>query len=424
MSETAPAADWTRPTLSNWQDPPYNRWAFSHVRDLIPVLPISRGDGPILQLGARAEPIGELDVALVQGGSASVSEILETTFTDGVVIVHEGDVVHERYFGETAADTQHLLMSVSKSMISCVAGCLVDQGLLAPESLVTEYVPELSHSGYAGARVRDLLDMRSGVRFSEAYTDPESEVRLIEKALGWRPNDDTQAQSMYSYLTTLTLELPHGGAFRYRSCETDVLGWACEQAAGQPMAELLSRLIWSPLGAANDAEICCDATGAAVHDGGVCATVGDLARFGLMLLDGGAVGDVQVVPADWLRASWAVDSDIREAFAQSDAEPHFPGGWYRNQFWFSPRTHGDVLLCLGIYGQMVYVNPATRLVAAKVSSWPVPQSPVLLENTLRTLDAIGELLSGAASPTHDGPAGIVAGLARNRGAARVHDQDA
>ena len=85
-----------------------------------------------------------------------------------------------------------------------------------------------------------------------------------------------------------------------------------------------------------------------------------------MLLDGGAVGDVQVVPADWLRASWAVDSDIREAFAQSDAEPHFPGGWYRNQFWFCPRTHGDVLLCLGIYGQMVYVNPATRLVAAKV----------------------------------------------------------
>ena len=173
MSDTAPAADWTRPTLSNWQDPPYNRWAFSHVRDLIPVLPIARGHGPILELGARVESIGELDVALIQGGSASVSEILETTFTDGVVIVHDGDVVHERYFGETAADTPHLLMSVSKSMVSCVVGCLVDQGLLAPESLVTEYVPELSHSGYAGARVRDLLDMRSGVRFSEAYTDPD-----------------------------------------------------------------------------------------------------------------------------------------------------------------------------------------------------------------------------------------------------------
>ncbi len=422
MSETAPSAGGTRPTLGNWQDPPYNRWAFSHVRELVPVQAIGRGRGPVSPLPVRAEPIEELEVSLIEGGSSTVKELLETTFTDAAVVVHDGHVVFDGYFGETRVETPHLLMSVSKSLVSCVLGCLIDQGLVRSGGLVTDHVPELAASGYAGARVRDLLDMRSGVRFSEEYTDPDADVRLIERAYGWQPVEpDGESQSLYGYLTTLTQDRPHGGIFRYRSCETDVLGWVCERASGTPMAELLSTRIWSPLGAAHDAEVCCDATGAAVHDGGVCATAGDLARFGCMLLDGGAVGDTQVVPGDWLRSSWAVDRDLREAFAASEAELYMPGGWYHNQFWFCPRTQGDVLLCLGIYGQMVYVNPATRLVAAKVSSWPAPQSPAMLENTLRMFDAIGELLSPAAAPTHGGPAGIVAGLARNLGAARTHE---
>lgn len=422
MSEPEAHEHWTRPSLANWQDPPYNRWAFSHLRELVPVQTISRGSGPASPLPRRETSLDHLEIPLVQGGSETVAGIVEGTYTDGLVIVHDGDIVHERYFGETRPETPHLLMSVSKSLVSCVAGCLVQEGLLDPDGLVTEYVPELASSGYAGARVRDILDMRSGVRFSEVYTDPDSEVRLMEKALGWRPADDGgEAHSMYSYLTTLTQEVEHGGVFRYRSCETDVLGWVCERASGVPMAEMLSRRIWSPLGAEHDAEVCCDATGAAIHDGGVCAAAGDLARFGLLLLRAGVVGDREIVPGEWLRASWAVDGDVRTAFAESDAEPHMPGGWYRNQFWFCPRTHGDVLLCLGIYGQMVYVNPATRLVAAKVSSWPVPQSPLLLENTLRTFDSIGALLSGVPASTHEGPAGIVAGLSRHRDAGRPEE---
>jgi CubicO group peptidase (beta-lactamase class C family) len=166
-----------------------------------------------------------------------------------------------------------------------------------------------------------------------------------------------------------------------------------------------------------DAEITCDALGTAVHDGGMCATARDLTRFGAMLLAGGEAAGRRVVPARRLRESWMVAPDIRDAFARSASGPYLPGGWYRNKFWFVPRPHGDVLLCLGIHGQMLYVNPGTGTVAAKLSSWPDPQSPTMLHDTLRAFDRIGEALAGI--PADDpkrrhGPPGVVAGLSRGR----------
>ena len=270
--------------------------------------------------------------------------------------------------------------------------------LLSPAHLVTDHVPELGPSGYRGASLRDILDMRSGVEFSEDYTDLDAELRVIEQAMGWRPASDRRVpSSMYAYLTTLGGTGEHGGVFDYRSCETDVLGWVCERATNTRMADLISELVWSPIGAERDAEITCDGAGTAIHDGGMCATARDLARFGVMLLAGGEVAGRRVVPATWLRESWTADPDILEAFARSVSGPYLPGGWYRNKFWFVPREQHVVLLCLGIYGQMLYVNPGTGTVAGKLSSWPDAPSPAMLQDTLRAFDAIGAALAGAAA---------------------------
>jgi len=152
-----------------------------------------------------------------------------------------------------------------------------------------------------------------------------------------------------------------------------------------------------------------------VHDGGLAVTARDLLRLGQLLLDGGALPDgTEVVPPQWLRRAWAVDSGTRRAFLESPAEPTFPGGWYRDQFWFRPGAHGDVLLGLGIHGQMLHVSRRTRTVCVKMSSWPDPQNPAYLQDTLRALDAIGGALTGEApsSDRHRLP-GVVSGL--NRG---------
>ena len=416
MQGFPPPAD-ARVTLANWQEPPYNRWSFSHMRELVPTQRISPGSGPVTPLLADPQPLGEVAMRRVGGAEAIVEDVLDDTYTDAVVVMHGGRVVLERYAGETTPDTPHLLMSISKSIVGCVAGDLVERGLLSPTHLVTDYVPELGHGGYRGASVRDVLDMRSGVEFSEDYTDLDAEVRVIEQAMGWRPASRHEVpSSMYAYLTTLGRAGDHGGVFDYRSCETDVLGWVCERAAKTRMADLVSELVWAPMGASQDAEITCDGVGTAIHDGGMCATARDLTRFGAMLLAGGEVAGRRVVPATWLRESWTVTPDIRDAFARSASGPYLPGGWYRNKFWFVPRKHGDVLLCLGIHGQMLYVNPGTGTVAAKLSSWPDAQAPAMLHDTLHAFDAVGAALAGIAAddPKRQGPPGVVAGLSRGR----------
>jgi len=428
MEGSPPPAE-ARVTLSNWQDPPYNRWSFSHLRELVPTQRIPRGFGPVTPLPFALTDLDGLELFRADGKAGTVGEVLTHTFSDAVVVVHGGSVVLERYAGETHVDTPHLLMSVSKSLVGSVVGSLADSGALDPAALVTDYVPELETSGYAGATVRNLLDMRSGVKFSEDYTDPEAEVRVIEQAFGWRPVAHGHSTgSMYEYLTRLSRDREHGGPFSYRSCETDILGWVCERVAGKRMADLLSELVWAPMGAERDAEVTCDALGAAIHDGGICATAQDLARFGMLILGDGATGGKQVIPAEWLRSSWIVDAEITEAFAQSDNARFVAGGWYRNQFWFAPRAHGPVLLCLGIYGQMLYVNPATQTVAVKFSSWPVAQSAGMFHDTLRAFDTVGAALAGlplswatGETPPPTGPAGVAAGLSRSRSAGTPTD---
>jgi CubicO group peptidase (beta-lactamase class C family) len=334
-------------------------------------------------------------------------------------VVQDGELVTEWYGPLGAPDRTHALMSVSKSVVGCVAAVLIDRGQLGTGRQVTDYVPELAATGYAGATVRDVLDMRSGVRFLEEYSNPQADIRRLDEWIGWEPGGDGgEPRGLYPFLATLQAEAPHGDRFLYRSAESDVLGWVCERAAGQPMAELISALMWVPMGAEHDASLLHDGLGTAVHDGGLCATTRDVARFGQMLLDGGVVpdgsgGTRRVVPPRWLREGWAVNSDLRAAFAASPAEASFPGGWYRNQFWFRPGSHGDVLLCLGIHGQMVHVSRRTNTVCVKLSSWPQAQNPAYLEDTLRAFDAVGGVLAGR-DPVAGRRrlAGVVSGLSR------------
>jgi len=411
-----------RVTLLNWQDPPFNRWSFQHLRELIPTQAIPRGQGPVRPLvrhDTMLDP-GVVAVQRVDDGVSTLANVIDQTWTDAVVIVHDGRIVLERYYGGMTADTVHLLMSVTKSVVGCVAGVLVDRGQLDPSQPVDLYVPEVAGSGYSGATVRDLLDMRTGVLFREEYTNPEAEVRVMERHMGWRPGlSPGYIGGMYAFLASMTAVSQHGGPFIYRSADTDMLGWVCERAAGIRMADLISALIWQRMGAEREAEITCDGVGSAIHDGGMSATARDIARFGQMLLDDGYVSGMPVVPSRWLVQSRMLDPDIRGAFAASASEATLTGGWYRNQFWYVPGPVGDLQVCLGIHGQMVLIDRATRTVSVKMSSWPTAQSPSQLLDTIRAFVTTGRHLAGLSGHGHNrtaltGPIGVVEGRGRGR----------
>ena len=410
-------------TTANWQDPPFNRWAFWHTRELLPTQRIDAAGPHPRPLVPRkdATDVRAVPVAATPqpGQERTVGHVLQDSFTDAWVVLQDGELVEEWYGERGAAEAPHAVLSVTKSVVGCVAGVLVERGQLGLDDLVTSHVPELATTAWEGATVRHVLDMRSGVTFVEDYTDAQADVRRLDEWVGWRPKHaDDAPRGLYAFLRTLREGNAHGGAFVYRSAETDVLGWVCERAGGLRMADLISSLVWRPMGAERHAAIICDGNGTSVHNGGLCATARDLARFGQLLLDGGAVpgddGPVQVLPAGWLRGSWAVDSDTRAAFLASPAEQSFPGGWYRNQLWFRPGEQGDVLLCLGIHGQLIHVSRRTRTVCVKLSTWPTAQDPRLMQETLRACDAVGAVLAGLPrGGDRHGLAGVVSGLSRH-----------
>jgi len=376
-------------TLDNWQSAAYLHWTFQHIGEFLPTAQIARG-GPVAQLPSATTLVS--DIAFhdpSSGRRRTVGDVMASTATDGWIVVRHGKVVAEQYYGGMLPDTSHILMSVSKSLVGMVVGALAGAGSLDVDSELTRYVPALAQSGYAGATVRHILDMRSGIKFSEDYLDPMAEVRLIEQAIGWAPRTVPDIPSnMYDFLLTLRQESAHGGPFLYRSCETDVLGWICEAAAGVRMPELMSELLWRRIGAQNDAVIGIDAVGTGMFDGGINACLRDLVRFGSLYLTGGvSLTGQQVVPPAWIADTFAGGVDSREAFAASPGDNRMPGGMYRNQCWL-PYPGDNVLVCLGIHGQMIYVNRAADLVAAKLSSWPLPQDANKLFPTIAAFDEI------------------------------------
>jgi CubicO group peptidase (beta-lactamase class C family) len=382
-------------TLGNWQDPPFNRWAFQHVRELIPTARISRGAS-----ASRPLPSTERDISGITFRSGdeelTVGEMLASTYTDGFLVLHQGSIVSEQYFNSMTPDTPHLLMSVSKSVVSTVAGILWERGLLDVSAAIEVIVPELAGTSFRGATVQHLLDMRAGTHFDESYDNPQADVRQYERVYLWRPDDGApRSADALEYYATLHNDGEHGGPFRYRSILTDVLGWVLERAAGARLHELIAQLIWQPMGAEFDAEITVDGRGNAMADGGICATLRDLGRFGLLFAGGGLARPSDIVPAAWIADIVAGAPDGPEAFTAADDEPGYPvGAHYRNCWWVRdpavPFLHAS-----GINGQNVFVHVPSQTVVVKLSTWPAALSPAI-RMTVDAVLAIAAALDGAA----------------------------
>jgi CubicO group peptidase (beta-lactamase class C family) len=392
MSGVPPFAAGALVTLANWQDPPFNRWAFQHIRELIPTARISRGASRPLRLPRAERDISGLTFRSA-GREMTVAEMLAKTDTDGFLVLHHGKIIWEQYFNGMAADTPHLLMSVSKSVVSTVAGVLAGLGMLDVSAPVEKIVPELAGTSFQGATVQHLLDMRTGTHFDESYDNLEADVRTYERVYLWRPDGpETRPADAIAYYATLYNDGEHGGPFRYRSILTDVLGWVLEKAGGARLHDLIGRLLWQPMGAEFDAEITVDAHGNAMADGGVCATLRDVGRFGLLFAAGAANGRRHgVVPHDWIGDTITGAADGPEAFIAAGDAPGFPAGAYYRNCWWVREPAVPFFHASGINGQNVFVHVPSQTVVVKLSTWPTALSPKI-KMTIDAARAIAEAL--------------------------------
>ena len=350
---------------------PAMRWSVAHFRQLMPTVNVSRGLGAPRPL-PRAEDDGIDQLSFVPTGATEPmtwEQSLSANYTDGIVVLHRGHMIYERYFGALAEDGQHAAMSVTKSVIGTLGAMLVHEGRLEADKRVAEYVPELGASAFGDATVRQVLDMTTGLEFSEDYADPAAEVWQHAAAGNPlpKPKDYSGPRTYYEFLQTVDKQGRHGEAFAYKTVNTDALGWIIARLEGKSVAAVLSERIWRKLGAEQDAYFTVDSIGTPFAGGGLNTGLRDLARFGEMLRNDGMFNGQQIVPK-------AVIEDIRtggnqEAFAKAGYE--LLQGWsYRNMWWVTHNEHG-AFTARGVHGQSIYIDPRAEMVIARYGSHPL-----------------------------------------------------
>jgi CubicO group peptidase (beta-lactamase class C family) len=373
---------------------PELRWALSHMRELCPTTNVWRGEGAPSDLGtvdpAAAAAIDALEFEDASGRTRRFGASHEDVYTDGIVILHRGRRVYERYFGALRPRAAHACFSITKSYVATIAATLIHEGVLDDERLVSHYLPEMAGTAYADATLRAVLDMQTGVAYSEEYANPASDMWAYARAGGLRPRPRNYSgpDNFYESLQSLRKEGEHGRAFAYKTVNTEVLSWVMKRVTGVPLESLLSERIWSRLGCEEDAYITVDSIGVAMGGGGMSASLRDLARFGELMRAEGTAQGRQLVPA-------AVIADIRRGadpakFAMAGYQ-QLAGYSYRNMWWVAHDALG-VFEGRGIHGQRLYVAPGAEAVIARFSSHPIAASGANDPITMPAFTAVSRLL--------------------------------
>lgn len=366
---------------------PQMRWSFNHMDQLVPTKAVWSGAGASRELPENPRRFDDLLIELADGATLSWAEMLSTTHTDALAVMHRGHLVYEEYFGGSGPHIRHALMSCNKSMVGTIAECLIHQGVLDDRALVPTVLPELAGTAWGDATIRQVLDMVIGMKFHEDYLDPSSDVWKFMRSTGMTPAVADSPATIADYLPTIVKEGQHGDAFAYREPNIFVLGWIIRRAAGKDLASQASDLVWQHIGAEHDWLYMVDASGAETT---ATATLRDFVRFGELICNRGRVGDTQVLPPEVI-ASILAGGD-QDVFAKAGFDT-LPDWSYKSQWWIRHVEGRTCPAARGAHGQILYIDPANDLVIARFGSSPEAPSYLTDHILWPAIDAISTELS-------------------------------
>lgn len=373
----------------NFLEFPQRRWSLSHMREFLATVNVSRGEARPSPLD-RSEKAADIDaITFVQPNERSrrFDEALFDTYTDGIVVLHRGRIVYERYFGALQPHLPHSCQSVTKSYAGTLAAAFVHEGVLDEGKVIPYYLPELRGTAWEDATLRQVMDMQTGLAYTGDYTDEHSGVRAFGRAVGyrWRPPGYVGPQTLCDYLRTIRKEGAHGERFSYKCVDTEVMAWVMARATGRSFAQLLHERLWAPLGCEENAYIVVDSGGMPMVCGGLSSTLRDLARFGELMRREGEWNGKQLIPA-------SVVYEVQKG-VESEKCPNVPqpGCSYRSQWWV---THNELgaLEARGMYGQRLYVAPKAEMVVARFASHPLLTNAGNDSITVPQMLALGRML--------------------------------
>jgi CubicO group peptidase (beta-lactamase class C family) len=373
---------------------PQIRWSLSHVRELVPTAAVWRGIGTPSNIGvatrAGEASIDALTFDDLHGRRHTWADSLAHTYTDGIIVLHRGVRIYERYFGALQPQRPHACFSITKSYAATLAATLIHERALDEDKTVSYYLPEMAETAYEDATLRQVIDMQVGVEYTEDYADPRAFFWDYTRAGGLRARGPDYAgpSNYYEYLITLRKAGEHGKAFEYKSVNTEVLCWIMKRATGTSLAGMLSDRIWSRIGCEEDGYLAVDSIGVEMGGGGLNTCLRDLCRFGELMRCEGAWRGKQVIPAQ-------VVADIRRgsdpAKFASAGYTLLPGYSYRDMWWVSHNPLG-VFEGRGIHGQRLYIAPQAETVIARFCSHPIATSAANDPVTLPAFTALCHFL--------------------------------
>lgn len=372
---------------------PALRYSVVHMREFMPTVNVPRGNRqpPIEFSRAIDEYIDS--IKFLPTGSITpltIAESQKINYTDGMIVLHDGKIVYEKYFGALTPSEVHAVMSVTKSFTGTLASVLVAEGRLDTAKLVREYIPQLAKSGFGDATVREVMDMTTALKYSEDYNDPNAEIWKFSAAGNAMIEHPTGTpQGFYDYLPTVVKEGEHGNVFGYRTVNADVLGWIISVVTQKSVAQLLTELIWSKLGMEQDAYYQIDALGIPFAGGGLNASLRDLARFGEMMRLGGEWQGEQIIPRKAIED--ILNGGSKKAFAASIYGKTLKGWSYRNMWWITENCDG-AYMARGVHGQAIYIDPAAKMVIIRLASSPHSSNLELDATSLPAYQAIADYL--------------------------------
>jgi CubicO group peptidase (beta-lactamase class C family) len=332
---------------------------FRHIDRLFPVRVVKHGPN-VLALPAAARPITQVEFG--SGGKTyDLIDYMALNRVTALLMLKDGKIAYEDYEMGNTEKTRWMSMSMVKTITSSLMGAAIQDGYIKSiDDPVTKYVAKLRGSAYDGVSIRYLLQMASGVKWDETYTNPASDRRhMLEAQIAQRPGA----------IMDLMAKLPRAGApgtvWNYSTGETFVAGAVVRSAVGRPLAQYLSERIWTKAGMESDATWWLESPdGLEIGGSGLSATLRDYGRFGLFLMNGGVAGGEKILPDGWVR-----DAGSSKRIGGKVVD-------YGYMIWpFSAgpsSTNQGAFQALGIYGQHIYVNPRERVVIVVWSALPKP----------------------------------------------------
>ncbi|GAB6254535.1 serine hydrolase domain-containing protein [Peribacillus sp. N1] len=358
-------------TKDNWFTSQKNLQRYCHSGELSPSRIIWRGNQKPTQLSYAKD---QLDLEKINDKNGeSVLAYLERTDTDAFLVMHKGKVVYEKYFNGYRSYETHALNSATKSFVGLIVSVLADEGLLDINKKSSFYIPELEGTGLGDGTVQQLLDMQVPVKYLKADTPfgiGRGTPIFIATGSMPKPENYNGPENLYDFMLSSKKDKIPGTAFYYENGQTETLGWIVKRLTGKNIAELIQEIIWSKLGAEENALMQLDLIGTDMASGGMRATLRDLARFGEMMFNDGYYNGQQIIPEHIIRE--IKKGGNRKYLAESN-HSHLSGFSYHNKWWVSHDQFGGYS-ARGKFDQRICIAPKADTVIVKLSSYLSPSS--------------------------------------------------